>query len=147
MDMAPAFEAETMQVRVLPGGLKFCGTCEETKAVEEFALKNAATGLRQTRCRSCQSVASKAHYAKNKRAYSERNRRRKDEAAAILRAWKSGPCQDCGRSFPPRAMDTHHRQDKIDILSRLVRAGNPRAIERELAKCDLLCAVCHRLRH
>jgi len=57
------------------------------------------------------------------------------------------PCYDCGGVFSPECMDWDHRPG----TSKLFQIGH--AIQRkfslvleELAKCDLVCANCHRLR-
>lgn len=61
----------------------------------------------------------------------------------------ANPCMDCQVSFPPECMDFDHRPgvDKIDGVGHLTacRASWAR-IEAEMAKCDLVCANCHRIR-
>lgn len=62
---------------------------------------------------------------------------------------KDHPCVDCGGSFPPFVMDFHHvRGDKVAAVSMM--ANERRKIEEidaEMAKCVLVCANCHRVRH
>jgi len=60
---------------------------------------------------------------------------------------KNKPCSRCGGTFPPYVMDWHHRdpsQKKFPL-----NAGNltrtEESILAEVAKCDLLCANCHRI--
>jgi len=59
---------------------------------------------------------------------------------------KAEPCVDCGRTFPPAAMDFDHvRGVKVANISQMLRS--PRAeLDAEIAKCELVCATCHRLR-
>lgn len=68
--------------------------------------------------------------------------------AAIIEDHKRQPCMDCGGEFPPVAMDFDHvRGVKSAGLSWL--ATHTVSVERimaELAKCDLVCANCHRIR-
>ncbi len=53
---------------------------------------------------------------------------------------------DCTRTFSHVQMDFDHvRGEKIENLSRLIADNHPSLTE-ELAKCDLVCAVCHRCR-
>jgi hypothetical protein len=61
---------------------------------------------------------------------------------------KSRPCVDCGGHFPPFVMDFDHvRGEKAADISRLRRARASRArLEAELAKCEVVCANCHRRR-
>jgi hypothetical protein len=70
-----------------------------------------------------------------------------------LRAWmielKSKPCHDCGNSFPVCCMDFDHRGDdpkEFNIGSMFAHHYGRSLIEQEIAKCDLVCANCHRIR-
>lgn len=56
---------------------------------------------------------------------------------------------DCKREFPSYVMDFDHRDasTKRDTVSNLVaKARSLMAIEAEIAKCDLVCSNCHRIR-
>lgn len=68
-------------------------------------------------------------------------------AKAFLREIKRRPCVDCGQYFPPEAMDFDHRDpsQKTECVSKVVKVGVA-AVAREAAKCDLVCACCHRIR-
>ena len=61
---------------------------------------------------------------------------------------KSRPCKDCHHTFPPYVMDYDHvHGTKRADVSTLVSVGTSRAIlGREIAKCDLVCSNCHRIR-
>ena len=64
----------------------------------------------------------------------------------IVTAIKAGPCTDCGARLRPEAMDFDHvRGQKLNNVSDLVRGGTQALLD-EIAKCELVCAVCHRLR-
>lgn len=68
------------------------------------------------------------------------------ENAALIDSIKSGPCQDCGRVLPPLCMDLDHvRGEKVAKLS-LMKCRKTHVILTEAAKCDLVCANCHRVR-
>lgn len=60
---------------------------------------------------------------------------------------KSIPCMDCGGSFPPCAMDFDHRDPstKSSVIT-FMRFGRLARYQREVMKCDLVCANCHRIR-
>lgn len=60
---------------------------------------------------------------------------------------KSVPCADCGGTFDPVCMDFDHRPGtkKVTCVAYLVRGARERFLE-EVAKCDVVCANCHRLR-
>ena len=62
---------------------------------------------------------------------------------------KRVPCMDCDGSFPPACMDFDHRDpaSKVDGVTRMVNANlSLDRILAEIAKCDLVCANCHRIR-
>ena len=78
----------------------------------------------------------------------ERKRAHWRAQARLLDRLRDVPCQDCGRRFPPAAMDFDHRiaGSKRSAVSRMIgRAGTARILD-EVAKCDIVCANCHRLR-
>lgn len=59
---------------------------------------------------------------------------------------KDTPCADCGEDFPAEAMDFDHvRGVKVANVSDLM-ACHPSLVEAEIAKCEVVCANCHRLR-
>jgi hypothetical protein len=61
---------------------------------------------------------------------------------------KSRPCADCGVSYPYYVMDFDHRDgvEKSMIVSKLVNFGATQRLVDEMAKCDVVCANCHRIR-
>lgn len=77
----------------------------------------------------------------------ERSRRNYAKRKQRLRAAKQRPCMDCGVSYPPYVMDFDHRDpsQKIEDASQMVNLSAER-LEAEIAKCDLVCANCHRER-
>lgn len=66
---------------------------------------------------------------------------------ALLDAEKSKPCIDCLHAFPPVVMDFDHRnpEEKLFSISANFRT-NERLLREEIAKCDVVCANCHRIR-
>lgn len=75
----------------------------------------------------------------------EQTLNRKRRAIQLL----GGACQDCGFKTDFLAVyDFDHREpsEKEFEVSRLCRTASWERIEKELAKCDLVCANCHRIR-
>ena len=66
---------------------------------------------------------------------------------AAITELKNRPCMDCGGSFPPECMDFDHRpgEDKWHNVASLANFSIKRVMV-EVAKCDLVCANCHRIR-
>ena len=74
-------------------------------------------------------------------------RRRKIRFMAI--AYLGGKCSRCGYSKYPEVLEFHHKDPKQKDFN-LSSKGHCRSWERvkaEIAKCDLLCANCHREIH
>jgi hypothetical protein len=78
----------------------------------------------------------------------DRKRARWRAQAQMLDQLREVPCADCRQRFRPCAMDFDHRDARVKArgVTRLVgRAGTTRILE-EVAKCDIVCANCHRSR-
>lgn len=71
-----------------------------------------------------------------------------EEIREHLYALRCRPCMDCGGSYPPCCMDFDHRpgEPKLGEISRVAAMGLWAPVLDELAKCDLVCANCHRIR-
>ena len=86
---------------------------------------------------------NRARYQADKEGYKRRARMlaSTDEA-------KDVPCLDCGGRFLPCAMDFDHRpgEEKVMSVAQLVTRGNEAKLRAEIAKCDVVCANCHRVR-
>jgi hypothetical protein len=64
----------------------------------------------------------------------------------FIRAEKSRPCTDCGGVFPPCVMDFDHVRG-VKMFNLSDGYNKPVAKSRiEIAKCDLVCSNCHRIR-
>ena len=134
--------------------MRVCGTCGKKKSDNAFAFKNKAKGTRHTSCKACKTIYNATWYEANKTVHRKATRRNrikyKITIQAITDKRKNTPCTDCGRSYPPHAMDFHHVESssKDQAVSALIANGAAiDRVEREIAKCLVLCAVCHRLRH
>ena len=96
-----------------------------------------------------QRPANRAYYARNRVAEIGRVRRRQDANLTLLRNLRRVPCADCHQSFEPFQMDFDHR----DPAAKSFRLTSPKALGssrkrllEEVAKCDVVCAACHRRR-
>lgn len=73
----------------------------------------------------------------------------------MVTAAREAPCVDCGISLPPQCMDLDHvRGEKAFGLARAPWArllpgfaDRLEMVAAEIAKCDVRCPNCHRLRH
>ena len=115
------------------GQTRLCPACTKYKKFEKFYTrrKNNCSGW----CRQC--VAQDTI---------KRGRKIKLECLE----YKGGKCQKCGYDKCQAALDFHHRNPEEKDFSICKKYGcknmNDR-IKKELDKCDLLCANCHREEH
>ncbi len=62
---------------------------------------------------------------------------------------KNRPCPDCGKRYPYYVMDFDHRnpRDKVRSVAYMVsRNWSLEKIKKEVVKCEVVCANCHRMR-
>lgn len=92
----------------------------------------------------------KRYYLKNKVLYKDKNLRRKKELISFVIALKQKPCIDCGVQYAHYVMDFHHRDKntKLTTINRMINfhSYSKEKILKEIEKCDLVCANCHRIR-
>ena len=91
------------------------------------------------------------HYQNNKELYktraNESRKRIRDEIRAYLQNLKqTTPCKDCGKIYPYYVMDFDHLRDKDFQVSQVSKGYSMDKIKKEIEKCELVCANCHRIR-
>lgn len=121
-----------------------CRPCQTRRAqkamVDQKRIGERAMTAAEARARWVFNNPEKAR--ESARLARERIKRRVDQYKA------ERGCEDCGND-DPRVLDLHHRErdDKVAAVNNLrTRAGVQRVME-EAAKCEVLCANCHRIRH
>jgi hypothetical protein len=88
-------------------------------------------------CANCHRIRTESRKCPSRNPYRQALRLRFNDA-------KDKPCSDCGKRFHPSAMEFDHvRGGKALCVSEIW--SWTRALE-EIAKCDLVCSVCHRKR-
>lgn len=57
-------------------------------------------------------------------------------------------CADCRNHFPHYVLEFDHKPEfhKIDVVYRVLRTYGEKAAWAEVAKCDVVCANCHKIR-
>lgn len=92
-------------------------------------------------------AASKRHYIANKSKYIDRNKRYRLEIRTYVSDLKENmPCADCNVKYPYYVMDFDHLEDKKSLVSILSATGRIGALKKEIEKCEIVCANCHRKR-
>lgn len=128
---------------------KTCSKCGSHKPVSAFARRGK--GL-HAKCRDCHSAYYKTWYARNRQSEIERAKRTNKEIIKELRELvdkaKDVPCADCGLRFHPCGMDFDHVDPttKVADVAHLVHRAARKKLLTEMSKCEVVCAVCHRIR-
>ena len=94
------------------------------------------------------NARAKVWAEENPKSRASSSKKISDRNYAVIVEAKSVPCRDCGQSVPPCAMDLHHRDETTKLFSLGDRGSHAlKKIEAEIAKCEVICANCHRIRH
>jgi hypothetical protein len=132
---------------------KVCTSCgQERDAEQDFSWKYKECGIRTTRCKFCQSQVSRDHYKNNKSSYLDRARTREilvteDNQRRLLDYLLCHSCVDCGCTDVRVLEFDHVRGKKSNDISKMMSIGcSWSTIEAEIAKCEVRCANCHRIR-
>ncbi|MGN6663354.1 MAG: hypothetical protein ACTHK6_03965 [Solirubrobacterales bacterium] len=120
------------------------------KPDEEFAWHRRARGQRQTYSRPCGAEYHRGHYRANKQRYIDATARRKKaqlegRVVFLVDHFRNHPCIDCGETDPV-LLEFDHLRDKKFTIATGIRNRNRNDVLDEIAKCDVVCANCHRRR-
>lgn len=129
---------------------KVCTKCKVEKPIDSFSWKSIATQKRASECKDCHVVMRKTYYENNKPKEKKRIKARKEEIKTFFRELKKTlSCEICSESTPI-CLDFHHNDssEKDFNVSQASFNGLSRdTIRKEIDKCTVLCANCHRKRH
>ena len=108
---------------------------------------HGSNGTSSSYCPKCHNEYQKNYYKKNPQSIDESNKKRKEFLRSFIRMEKDKPCKDCGKRYAWYVMDFDHLRDKEFNLSIAVnKLRSLKLVQLEIAKCDVVCANCHRER-
>ena len=132
-----AISSDQLELAVAPTG-KRCYGCRRLLPIEVFARMRykAKPGVefRNPRCNKCRSTREKGtpNVVARRKLYEEA---------------RAKPCTDCGREYPLVCMELDHvRGDKAFCIGASHMHVRTHVLIEEIAKCDPVCANCHKLR-
>lgn len=128
--------------------MKACNVCREDKDLSEYSPNKVCSDGHVGTCKPCANYRVSKWYRDNrdrrKRAANLRNQRRK----WVVVEHFGEECHDCKQSFLPCVYDFHHLDPtKKDVNPSQAMTMSLERMWKELDKCIMLCANCHRLRH
>lgn len=132
--------------------MKICNKCKCEKEESDFSFKNKKKQIRSTTCSTCSKKYGKQHYLENKSKYVERakdfnriqiiNNRQK-----MIDYLNGKKCKDCGNS-DIRVLEFDHKKnvDKSNNIGNMLYRNCWTTILKEIGKCEIRCANCHRIK-
>lgn len=131
--------------------LKKCTKCKEEKLLQEYSWRKYLKTLMSC-CKNCANEYAKKRYKKDPiaqkiRVYKTQRGLRKRNRDYIIDAKKKA-CTDCKITYPTYVMDLDHLPgtNKRFALSKMSRTYSLKEIQKEIDKCEVVCANCHRER-
>ena len=118
--------------------MKLCNVCGERKRLP-YGYK----------CSVCHCEYQKNWYKANPQSASKSAKLRKKTVRQILIDIKSSTsCSDCGKMFPWYVMDFDHvrGEKKFNLSIAAQKLWSLKTVLAEVAKCDVVCSNCHRIR-
>ena len=131
---------------------KYCKRCDQTLSISFFTPSKGRYDGLQAYCRECMKKYRLEHYQANKKQYYDRNDKAKARAREyVLELKNNTPCADCGVVYKdePWLIDFDHLPEftKVRSISQWVNGyGLTQSLRDEIAKCELVCLICHRRR-
>jgi len=127
-----------------------CSRCKTEKPASAFALNVSRASGHQGECRSCRVAINVVSYLRardvqNPKRYAWKARRVAQNQEWILDYLTSRWCVDCGNT-DVRVLEFDHLRDKEANISALMNNSSIARMQAEIAKCDVVCANCHRIR-
>jgi hypothetical protein len=106
--------------------------------------------VRLRRCGSCGEDKEREHYLANKQRYVDQARVRKQALAlertvALFEYFREHPCADCSEDDPV-VLEFDPLGDKAFNIGQSLPYRAWASILAEIAKCEVVCANCHRRR-
>jgi hypothetical protein len=128
--------------------MKVCIKCKQEKVLSDFNFKIKARGTRQAQCNLCTREYIRNHYNNNRSYYllkaTRRNRTIRQEFKHYIWTYLGvHPCVDCGEK-DPIVLEFDHIRDKRFTISSSGRNKRLDVIQKEIEKCKVRCANCHR---
>lgn len=131
--------------------MKKCYTCQTEKEKSEFNKNKGRKDGLNSICRTCSNARSRQYYAENREKHLKVIGLRRDAERLKTRQYlyaylKKHSCVDCGESRPATLDFDHVRGQKSFGISSAVGSHSLNKIIKEMQKCEVRCANCHRIK-
>ena len=134
--------------------MKYCGGCKQSLPLSKFGYHKSGrrNGKPRSQCIICSRQKWKEYYYNLSETdlaqLAKKRRKQRYKNKQIMIDKFRNICHDCGLSYPMCVFDFHHLDPKQkNFEPGLMFGWSLERIQKELKKCIMLCANCHRLRH
>lgn len=129
---------------------KVCSKCGKEYPIEYFVFKDKQNNKRSSRCIECDRISKRESYHKfyeyNKYKFQSRRKSFESSNKEYIHEIKSCGCIVCGEK-DTACLDFHHLGDKEFNISAQIKNLSKDNLKKEIDKCVVLCANCHRKLH
>lgn len=129
--------------------LRRCGTCRQNLPTSLFSKRGGSREGWQHDCKECSKKRHREWQKLNREIVKNQQKSRRIKKKQELVKRFGAVCLDCGGKFPDCVYDFHHldptKKDYYPAFA--INQLSFEKMEKELAKCVMLCANCHRIRH
>lgn len=140
-----------------------CTKCNVEKPEDQFHNRRRRDGTLAKRrdCASCNYASQRIAAAKRPDEYRRvrqrywehrrltgKNLKYLSDRYAFIEEAKKNPCTDCRQTYPVECMDFDHvrGEKRFGIGTAKGACKSVQAVLEEMAKCELVCSNCHRIR-
>lgn len=122
-----------------------CSKCKEEKNFTEFYKNSSRKNGINDYCKKCNTLWGRERYLRNKTYYNNKNKEvRTRNQKFMIDFLEQNPCVDCGEK-DIIVLDFDHLSNKENTISIMVSNGySVESIKKEMNKCVVRCANCHR---
>lgn len=131
--------------------MKKCYTCKKLKELNEFNKNKSRKDGLQSKCKKCDRERAITYFHENKTTLlpnilKNRRKRKIEVRNYIISYLKEHPCVDCNNT-DIRVLEFDHFKDKIHGISYMLSGGySLKRVVKEIEKCEVRCANCHRIK-
>jgi len=125
---------------------KKCCICKKELKRQCFYKSTKSKDGLQSKCVKCHKLYRKKHYLENKQKYLDKAKANRAKYRKDFLDWiKSQKCNICSNN-DFRVLEFHHKRDKEYNISKKVGKVKFETLKKEINKCEILCANCHRIK-
>lgn len=128
---------------------KKCCDCKQIKELTEFYKDRSRKDGYACRCKPCSRKQRRELTHKYPDKYKAINAKNYQARQQLIESQRNKPCMDCG-FYHPGCMQFHHRNPKeksFKVTDTRYYHVSVDILLTEIAKCDVICANCHCIRH